>query len=285
MVKFSFKTLAGYGLILSSVMGCSTSPSPPPSAASPVNQGTLVFRANGEDFVRQGFVSKDGWQIQFNHLYISLAEVTAYQTDPPFNSEVDQEIKATQTILFTPAKIVDLAAGDETAEPILVYERNDVPPGTYNALSWRMVAGTEAPAVGHSLVLDGRAEKEGKKISFIVKINQEYQYSCGEFVGDERKGIVMPGKSAQLEATFHFDHIFGDGEAAPDDPINTGALGFDPLATLASNGILEIEETMLREKLAPEDMKRLEDTLQSLGHVGEGHCRESQIIHQKHEEN
>ena len=30
-------------------------------------EGSLVLVANGEDFVRQGFVSKDGWSINFEH--------------------------------------------------------------------------------------------------------------------------------------------------------------------------------------------------------------------------
>jgi hypothetical protein len=46
--------------------------------------GTLEFYANGEDFVRQGFVSKDGWSIQFDHVYITLDGIAAYQTDPPY---------------------------------------------------------------------------------------------------------------------------------------------------------------------------------------------------------
>ena len=36
--------------------------------------GRLQFVANGEDFVRQGFVSKDGWAIGFDHVYINLAD-------------------------------------------------------------------------------------------------------------------------------------------------------------------------------------------------------------------
>ena len=47
--------------------------------------GTLQFYANGEDFVRQGFVSKDGWSISFDHVYIHLADVAGYQTEPPYD--------------------------------------------------------------------------------------------------------------------------------------------------------------------------------------------------------
>jgi len=47
--------------------------------------GRLQVYANGEDFVRQGFVSKDGWSINFDHVYITLADITAYQTEPPYD--------------------------------------------------------------------------------------------------------------------------------------------------------------------------------------------------------
>ena len=48
--------------------------------------GTLKFTANGEDFVRQGFVSKDGWRIDFDHVYITISDIAAYQTNPPYDA-------------------------------------------------------------------------------------------------------------------------------------------------------------------------------------------------------
>ena len=73
-------------------------------------QGKLILHANGEDFVREGFTSKDGWQISFEHVYVNLADVTAYQTNPPFNPETDEKIQATTKVLLVDAPItVDLA--------------------------------------------------------------------------------------------------------------------------------------------------------------------------------
>ncbi|WP_353736712.1 hypothetical protein [Moorena sp. SIO2C4] len=41
----------------------------PKSETKPTaGNGKLQFRANGEDFVRQGFVSKDRWQISFDRV-------------------------------------------------------------------------------------------------------------------------------------------------------------------------------------------------------------------------
>lgn len=234
-------------------------------------EGILQFRANGEDFVRQGFTSKDGWEISFDHLYVSLSELTAFQTDPPFDPESGSSLNATAEARFANATVVDLAAGDEAADPILVGEL-PATAGRYNALSWTMRQADQGPASGQTLVLVGTATQGDTSIDFNLKFDREYTYTCGDFVGDERKGILSPGENADIEATFHFDHIFGDGEAPPDDPINTGALGFGPLAAVAEGGTLNADQSMLEEQLAAEDFATLISTLDNLGHVGEGHC-------------
>ncbi|NER29111.1 MAG: DUF4382 domain-containing protein, partial [Symploca sp. SIO1C4] len=118
-------------------------------------KGVLQFRANGEDFVRKGFVSKDGWQISFNHLYVNLAEITAYQSEPSFNAEAGGSIQAQEKVVFEQAKTVDLAEGDEDAESILVAEVANAPTGQYNALSWKMVKAQQGSAIGQTLVMDG----------------------------------------------------------------------------------------------------------------------------------
>lgn len=235
--------------------------------------GTLVIRANGEDFVRQGFVSKDGWEISFDHLYVNVVEPTAYQTDPPFDPDSSDELQATAEANLGKTVTVDLAEGDENAEPVLVGEMS-APAGQYNALAWKMQPATDGPAAGSTLMLVGTAQKDGETVDFNIKLDPEYTYTCGEFVGDERKGILAAGETADLEATFHFDHIFGDGEAPADDPINTGALGFEPLAAVATDGSLDVDMATLKEQLSAEDYSLLEETVAGLGHVGEGHCSE-----------
>ncbi len=233
--------------------------------------GTLLIRANGEDFVRQGFVSKDGWEISFDHLYVNLVDPTAYQTEPPFDPDSDDELQASAEANLGKTVTVDLAEGGEDAEPILVGEMS-APVGQYNALAWKMQPATDGPAEGSTLMLMGTAQRDGETINFNIKLDPEYTYTCGEFVGDERKGILATGETADLEATFHFDHIFGDGEAPDDDPINTGALGFEPLAAVATDGSLDVDMATLEEQLSAEDYSLLEKTVAGLGHVGEGHC-------------
>jgi hypothetical protein len=235
--------------------------------------GTLELRANGEDFVRQGFVSKDGWNIAFDNLYVNLMDVTAYQTDPPFDPDASDELKAQTMASLDQSVTVDLAEGDDSADPILIGTVS-APAGQYNALSWKMAPAKDGPAEGSTLMLVGTAQKDGETVNFNIRLDPIYSYKCGEFVGDARKGILNAGETTDVEATFHFDHIFGDGDAPPDDAINTGALGFAPLAALASDGQLDVDMATLEEQLSAEDYSLLEETVAGLGHVGEGHCSE-----------
>jgi len=240
-------------------------------SGAPEDTGNIKFTANGEDFVRQGFLSKDGWRIDFDHIYVVLADVTAYQTDPPYDAHSGSDIKSAVKVGLDGVNTVDLAEGNADAPPILV-GNSTAAAGHYNAISWKMVKASSGAASGCSLVIIGNAAKDGKSIDFTIKIDREYAYSCGEFVGESRKGVVQKGGTADVEMTFHFDHIFGDSEIPLDDDLNLGAVGFDPFAVIAQNGVLDIDMTELKSKLSAEDYKILSETLTTLGHVGEGHC-------------
>jgi hypothetical protein len=217
--------------------------------------GTLQFYSNGEDFVRQGFVSKDDWSISFDHVYITLVDITAYQTDPPYDPHEGGSIDGEVTISLDGAYTVDLAEGGPDAAPILVGEMQNAPAGQYNAISWSMVKAKSGPAAGYSLVMMGNAEKGGQTVDFTINIDEECSYNCGEYVGDERKGILSEGGTAGLEMTFHFDHIFGDAGTPLDDDLNQCALGFEYFIDYADGTTAKI------------DMDEMH-----LGHVGEGHC-------------
>ncbi|HEX74020.1 MAG TPA: DUF4382 domain-containing protein [Dehalococcoidia bacterium] len=234
--------------------------------------GTLQFHANGEDFVRQGFVSKDGWSISFSNVYITLAEVTACQTDPPYDPHSDANMKCDVEVSLDKVCTVDLAEGGENALPILVGEVQNAAVGHYNALSWEMVKATSGPAAGYSLVILGTAEKDNQSIDFSIKVDEEYEYFCGEYVGDERKGMIEEGGTADVEMTFHFDHIFGDAETPMDNTLNVSAIGFEPFAGIAEGGKLDVNMADLQSRLSLEDYQMLVDILSTLGHVGEGHC-------------
>lgn len=234
--------------------------------------GNLRFYANGEDFVREGFVARDGWNISFTHIYVHLSDINAYQTDPPYDPYSEGNIDADTSVGLSGDHTVDLAEGDKNAAPILVGQVTDAPVGHYNAVYWEMTNAASGPSAGYSLVIIGTADKGNESIAFTIGVEEEYAYSCGEYVGDERKGIADDGGTADLEMTFHFDHIFGDADVPMDDHINIGAIGFDPFAALASDGEVNEDLASLQAKLNNEDYQTLTGTLPTLGHVGEGHC-------------
>jgi len=217
--------------------------------------GTLQFYANGEDFVRQGFVSKDGWAINFDTVNITLENITAYQTDPPYDPHEGGDITGTTEVRLPGVHTIDLAEGPEDAPLILVGQVSDVETGRHNAISWTMGKAPSGPSASHSLQMIGTAEKDGDVKAFTINIDAVCSYNCGEYVGDERKGFVSDGGTAELEMTFHFDHLFGDADLPADDGLNQSALGFEYFLDYLDGQVVEI------------DMAELH-----LGHVGEGHC-------------
>ena len=232
--------------------------------------GTLLITANGEDFVRQGFIDKDGWQISFDHVYVTLAGITASQVEPPV--DITKALSPNAQVIVSEPTTVDLAAGDENADPVTVASVQPAPAGRYNALAWQVVTPDSGPAAGYPLVMIGTAPRAEETIAFQIQLADELAFQCGDFVGEERKGILNQAETADVEATFHFDHFFGDGDAPAEDEINTGALGFEPLAALATDGELTIDSEGLKSQLSAEDYETMQALLPSLGHVGEGHC-------------
>ncbi len=276
LVKFN--TIALLSLTIASCTNSETaeSNSSNPAVANAQGQATLNLVANGEDFVRQGFVTKDGWTMSFNRLDVNLAEVTAYQMDGAFEpTETDTldglEYQERVSLVDTP-QVVDLAEGEADATPILVTNA-EVTPGFYNAVAWQIdTASSDSSLAGKTMVMQGTATKDDRVINFDISLDRPIQYLCGEYVGDERKGMVEADSPGELETTFHFDHVFGDAETSADDALNVDALGFEPLAQLASNDSLTVDDATLTQQLSAEDQEKLTKAVIGLGHVGEGHC-------------
>lgn len=239
--------------------------------------GTLEFRANGEDFVRQGFVSKDGWTISFDHIWVSISNVRAHQTNPPYDPFAGELTRSTQMVGLPGQLIVDLAEGDADAETILIGTVEDAPEGFYNALAWMMTPADDGEIEGYSIVIDGLAEKDGESIEFVMRIEEDFTYTCGAFVGDERKGVLPADGTGDVELTFHFDHIFGDAGSPLDDSLNVEAPGFDMFAALAIDSVVDVSLSDLEMALSEEDYQTFVNVLPSLGHTGEGHCFEKAL--------
>lgn len=241
-------------------------------AALAQETGTLTFRANGEDFVRQGFTSKDGWAITFERVLISLGAIRAYQTNPPYDPDSGELTRSGAMVGLAGTHVIDLAAGDADAEPITIGTVADAPSGYYNAASWALTPATDGDLADHTLLIDGTAVKDGATVAFVLRFDTQDHYSCGAFIGDERKGVLAAGTDGEIELTFHFDHIFGDGDLPADDSLNTLAPGFAPFAALAVDGALDVTLANLESALTPDVYQLLVAILPTLGHTGEGHC-------------
>ncbi len=224
---------------------CSSTP-----AALSANE--LTFLANGEALALDGFqhpeLTADGWALTFDRILVNLTDIAAWQTDPPFMA--DGPVITGGALVLPAQGFVDLLGVDDSGKVAL--GTVPAPIGHYNALSFTMTPATEGAFAGFSLVLEGTATKDGQSMPFTLLSADTIAHACGEYVGDARLGFVTGTTAAEVEMTFHLDHLFGRADLPADDDMNTKALGFDPFA---SGG-------------------RHEFTLGGLhlGHVGEGHC-------------
>lgn len=230
--------------------------------------GMLVLTANGEEFVRQGLRSRDQWQVDFDQVYVTFDQVLAAQE--PLKDVADEQSADTvvPSVQWEGPKTINLVAG-ETPQ---IISQISAPVGQYRALTWQMSPAKSGPAQDTSILIAGKATKETETLAFTLRLEPTLEFRCGAYVGDDRKGIVQPQQSAELEATFHFDHLFGNGDAPADDDINRDSLGIEPLAELTESETLDADLEMLLAELSPEDSNKLQEILSNLGHVGEGHC-------------
>jgi hypothetical protein len=247
--------------------------------------GTLKLTANGEDFVRQGFVSEDGWSISFEAVYLNVESPTAYQVVE--NSQNALTLRhgghPHENIPEGSAHVVLLGEYflSLKQEPFEVGRDENAPIGNYNRLAFNVKKATadsqglQAGYEGFSIVLEGTASKDSDTINFLIKFDEEMNYSdCGP---NEYAGVLAEDGEAYAEMTFHFDHIFGDfeeGEPDPDDEntINYLAIGFGPFAELAQATTLDIDQTQLGQQMTGAVFLQLIDAVRTLGHSGEAHC-------------
>jgi len=67
-------------------------------AATLADTGTLTLFADGEELATEGFVApkltRDGWELRFDRILITLDQVTAHQTEPPYDADSGATIDA-----------------------------------------------------------------------------------------------------------------------------------------------------------------------------------------------
>ena len=217
----------------------------------------MEFKANGEDFVKNGFVGKNKWRIDFDHLFVNIANIKAY------NSEKNLEIKLNNKYW------IDLKSIDKDGLTPVDTVKN-VKPGNYQSLNFELKRAFSGEYKDYSIVIIGKAKKNNKTIPFKIKLDEEMLFVGKEgFVGDQIKGLLKENGTAETEMTFHFDHIFGDDNSPASDHVNTESVGFDFFNQFVKNGKVDVSQKELK---TTKNYKTLIKAIWSLGHLGEGHC-------------
>ncbi|HOO72920.1 MAG TPA: hypothetical protein PK926_14280 [Spirochaetota bacterium] len=219
-------------------------------SSSSSGSGTLVFTANGEGFVDEGFTSEDGWDIQFDHVYMNIEGPTAYQVaETSETSEYAAHAghphasipEGAAHVALTGEYFIDLkqaTAGDPVFE---IGSVTGAAVGNYNYLNFNLrnvhttgddpvepttvlqsgdTATEPSDYEGYCMILIGTATYPSggpatTTVNFTIKFDQQMAFSgCGpqEDLDEDgtNDGILTRGGTARTQMTFHFDHVFGD---------------------------------------------------------------------------
>jgi hypothetical protein len=221
--------------------------------------GSLLFTANGEEFIAEGLVSKEGFTITFDQVLINLSNIEAYSIN---DKKLSAKIEGDQ--------LIDLKKGTVENPVITVQMLNNVSPGNYQSLRYSLKQLQSGEYSGYSIILKGTASKDNQAIPFSIKLNEELLFDGREgYVGDSVKGIVKSGETSDVEMTFHFDHLFGNIEADKNDHVNSGSPGFELFRPYIQDGKIDVNQNQLTENPA---YPVLIGAIETLGHLGEGHC-------------
>ncbi|MBI9100757.1 MAG: hypothetical protein JEY91_19955 [Spirochaetaceae bacterium] len=124
---------------------------------------------------------------------------------------------------------------------------------------------------GYSIIIIGKASKSGTTIPFVIKLNEELTFDGREgYVGDSIKGMLAEGETTDVEMTFHFDHLFGNSRAEADDHVNRDSPGFELFLDFADEGRIDVDQNRMKNHPL---YSRLIEGIETLGHLGEGHCK------------
>ena len=69
--------------------------------------------------------------------------------------------------------------------------------------------------------------------------------------------------------TFHFDHLFGDLTSAPEEHVNSRSPGFALFLDYEKEGKIHVKQDEMK---GHGSYPLLLGAIESLGHLGEGHC-------------
>lgn len=216
---------------------------------------SMIFKANGEEFIRKGFIDKNNWHLTFTDVFVNLTNINAV-------SESGKKIELHGNFW------INLLDGSD--DLIEIAKVTNVNPGNYKDLQFS-VSPQNNKCPNCSMLIKGTATKDNKKVKFTIKINESILWDAPDgYVGKTIKGIVTNKKDGEEEISFHFDHLFGDVTASKDDHVNTNSVGFDYFMQYEKNNSIDISQDAL---IKDKEYEKLIKAIWSLGHSGEGHAK------------
>lgn len=222
-------------------------------------RGDLHFTANGEEFIAEGFTSKEGWDLSFDSVLVNLSEIEAYN---PTDSGLSAKLEGTY--------LVDLKDSFGLDPTVSVESLKEVPAGNYQSLRFSLKQIESGDHAGYSIILFGNAGKEGTTIPFTIRISEELTFDGKEgYVGDSIKGLLNENETADVEMTFHFDHLFGDAGSGPEEHVNAQSPGFAMFLDYEKEGRIDVSQEDL---MNHRNFNLFIGAVETLGHLGEGHC-------------
>jgi hypothetical protein len=175
--------------------------------------GAVVFTANGEDFVRQGFVYKQGWHITFDKLFVNIVDPTAYQPDEQKGE-----------VVLKGAHWVDLAEGDENAEQITLGTVRDVHAANYQSLRFPLKRAESGEYRGNTIVMIGKASKDDHVNTGSVGFDFFHRFIEGDTVDVSQSEMKnSEGYSTLVEALWTLGHL-GEGHCAVSNQSSKGTI-------------------------------------------------------------
>ncbi len=235
-------------------------------------RGDLMFLADGEEFIRDGFVSVDDWHIEFDHVYVYLTDIYAEQTSgissakprapasskPSPAGDMDRSYHAGHgstdttdggTSFRVPLKgsyFVDL---HDQAGPTTLGIVTGVVAGNYDSVDFTVTPAADstaqlkggaaqaaldsAVAGGYSMVWEGVAtDLAPTSVTYYFRLELDEELPYVDCGPNDPAGFVSNGGIGEAHLTFHSDHIFGDAADDWGEGVNTVALGFGPIADL-----------------------------------------------------
>jgi hypothetical protein len=269
--------------------------------ASSYGTGSVRVAISGEAAAISGFPAgagddviefADGWTLEMRKVLVSLEgfELRAADGD---DAAVDAD-----------PVVADLHLG----EPEL-WRFDDVPARRWDRIGYRYKAPTRSSRAtndvsdddlermvdgGYSLLIDAVASKDGQEIAIEYGFAMQVAHSQCVNGQDETDGLVVPTNgAADAQITVHLDHLFFDTYASDE-----AALRFDPMAAVAMDGKVTLDDLALQDNLSdlldadgepldlaydpgsafdpiPESLREyVQAAATTTGHFnGEGHCK------------